>query len=73
MSGDQPINDDPISREGAKSADLISVHQAAVALDIGCEDRGELPVDEMRFQGSAPPDPDYIPIWRESPRACKPF
>jgi hypothetical protein len=55
MSGDQPIDDDPIRGEGAKGANLIEPHQAAVALDIGGEDRGELPFDGVRFQGSAPP------------------
>jgi hypothetical protein len=33
MRADKPIND------AAKGADLISPHQAAVAFDIGCEDR----------------------------------
>jgi hypothetical protein len=39
MRGDQAIDDDPICREGAKGADLIKPHQAAIAFHIGCEDR----------------------------------
>jgi hypothetical protein len=39
MRGDQAIDDDPVSRERAKGADLISPHQAAIAFDIRCEDR----------------------------------
>jgi len=39
MRGDQAIDDDPVGREGLKGADLISPHQAAVAFDIGCENR----------------------------------
>jgi hypothetical protein len=30
-------------------------HKAAVAFDIGGEDRGKLSFDGVRFQGSAPP------------------
>ena len=55
MRGDQAIDDDPVGREGAKGADLISPHQAAVAFDIRCEDRRELSFDPVGFQGSAPP------------------
>jgi hypothetical protein len=55
MRGDQPINDNPVSRERAKGADLIEPHQAAVAFDIGGKDCGELPFDRTFFQGSAPP------------------
>jgi hypothetical protein len=50
MRDNQPINDDPVSGEDAECADLILPHQAAVALDIGGEDRGELPFDPMGFQ-----------------------
>jgi hypothetical protein len=49
------IDDDPVSREGAERADLISPHQSTIALDIRREDRGQLPFDGLRFQGSAPP------------------
>jgi len=55
MRGDQAIDDDPVSRARAKGADLIESHQAAVALHIGGEDRGELSFDGVRFQRSAPP------------------
>ena len=55
MRGDQAIDDDPIRGEGAERADLIETHQAAVALDICCEDRGELSFDRVRFQ------PRYLP------------
>jgi hypothetical protein len=55
MQGDQAIDDDPVRRERAERADLIKRHQAAVALDIGCKDRGELPFNGVRFQGSTPP------------------
>ena len=55
MRGDQPVDNGPVGREGAKGADLISAHQAAISLDIGCEDRGELPFDPVGFQNSAPP------------------
>src|SRR5215469_12767688 len=61
MRGDQPIDDDPVSRKGAKGADLISAHQAAVALHIGCEDRGELSFDGWGFQSRHLPNPEYIP------------
>src|SRR5437879_1543373 len=55
MRGDQAIDDDPIRGEGPKGADLIEPHQAAVRLDIGCENRGELSFDPLGFQGSPPP------------------
>jgi hypothetical protein len=42
MRSDQAINNDPVGGEGSKGADLIELHQAAVALDIRCEDRREL-------------------------------
>jgi len=56
MRGDQVIDDDPIRGQGAKGADLIEPHQAAVAFDIRGEDRGELPFDGVRFQ------PRHLPI-----------
>jgi hypothetical protein len=34
-----------------KGSDLILPHEAAVAFDIGGEDRGELSFDGVRFQG----------------------
>jgi len=55
IRGDQPIDDDPVRRESAEGADLISPHQAAIAFDIRCEDRRELSFDPVGFQGSAPP------------------
>ena len=55
MRGDQAIDYDPVSRERAKGTDLISVHQTAVALDIGGEDRRKLAFDGARFQASPPP------------------
>jgi hypothetical protein len=55
MRAYQTIDDDPVSREGAEGADLIQPHQAAIALHIGGEDRGELSFDGVQFQGSAPP------------------
>jgi len=55
MRAYQPIDDDPVRGEGAERAHLVLPHQAAVALDIGGEDRGELPFDRVGFQGSAPP------------------
>jgi hypothetical protein len=45
MRGDQAINDDPVSGEGVKGAEFIESHQAAVAFDIGREDRGQLSFD----------------------------
>jgi len=54
--------------EGAKSGNLVLPHQTAIALDIGCEDRGELSLDGVRFQGSAPPNREHSPIRRENPR-----
>ena len=51
----EAIDDDSVCGEGAKGADLISPHQAAIAFDIGCEDRRELSFDGVRFQGSTPP------------------
>ena len=65
MRGDQVIDDDPVCCEVAKSADLISPHQEAVRLDIGCEDRRELSFDPVSFQGSAPPNPEYSEFGRE--------
>src|ERR1700747_1341981 len=50
MRGDQPIDGEPVLGEGAEGADLILPHQAAVALHIGCEDRGELSFDLLGFQ-----------------------
>src|SRR5215472_16060283 len=61
MRGDQVIDDDPIRREGAESTDLIPAHQAAVALDIGGEDRGQLSFDRWGFQPRQLPNPEYIP------------
>jgi hypothetical protein len=55
MRGDQPIDDNPVGREGAERANLVEPHQAAVAFDIGCEDRRELSFDPVSFQGSVPP------------------
>ena len=65
MRGDQAIDYDPVSRERAEGAEFISAHQAAVALDVGCEDRRKLPFDGVRFQGSPPPRPEYSPIKRK--------
>ena len=50
MRSDQGIDDGPVSVEGAKRADLILPHEAAVAFDIGGEDRGQLSFDGARFQ-----------------------
>jgi hypothetical protein len=55
MRGDQAIYDDPVGREGAKGANLVTPHEAAVAFDIRCEDRRELSFDPVGFQRSAPP------------------
>jgi TolB-like protein len=55
VRGNEPIDDDPVGRQGAESANLILPHESAVAFDIGGEDRGELSFDGVRFQGSAPP------------------
>ena len=55
MRGDQAIDNGPVCGEGAKSANLIAPHEAAVAFDIGCKDRRELSFDPMGFQGSTPP------------------
>jgi hypothetical protein len=55
IRGDEPIDNYPVSRERAKGADLIEPHQAAVAFDIRCEDRRELPFYPVGFQGSTPP------------------
>ena len=56
MGGYQAINDDPVSREGAKGTNLILAHEAAITFDIGSEDRGKVAFDGVRFQGSALPD-----------------
>src|SRR5258708_23978655 len=55
MRGDQAIDDEPVGREGAKGADLISAHLEAVTFDIGSEYCRELSFDPVGFQGSAPP------------------
>ena len=39
MRSDQAIDDAPVGRERAKGADLISPHETAVTLHIGCEYR----------------------------------
>jgi hypothetical protein len=72
MRGDQAVDNGPILGQGAKGADLIEPHQSAVAFDIGCEDRGELPFDPRGFQGSSPPRSS---IARPDARSavCKPF
>src|SRR5262249_53056837 len=41
----QAVNDLAIRRERAQRTDLVDAHQAAVAFDIGGEDRGELAFD----------------------------
>jgi hypothetical protein len=55
MRGDQTIGDGPVGREGAKGANLITPHQAAVAFDIRSEYCGELAFDPVGFQGSTLP------------------
>jgi hypothetical protein len=40
MTGDAVIDDDPVGRERPEGTDLVEPHQAAVALDVGGEDRG---------------------------------
>jgi hypothetical protein len=57
VRGDQAINDDSVCSQRAERPDLIPPHQPTVALDIGCEDRGELPFDGLGFHVSAPPQP----------------
>lgn len=42
-------------------ADFVEPHEAAVAFDIGCEDRREFPFDRVGFRRSAPPQPEYSP------------
>ena len=42
MLFDQTVDDLAVRREGAKSRLFIGAHQAAVAVDVGAEDRGEL-------------------------------
>src|SRR6516165_3935989 len=59
MRGDQGIDDGPVSVEGAKRADLILPHEAAVAFHIGGEDRGELSFDGWRIQTRHLPNPEY--------------
>jgi len=60
MGGDQTIDDNFVSRKRAKGADLIPTHEGAVARDIGGENRGELPFDGWRFQGSSSSLPRII-------------
>jgi hypothetical protein len=72
MRGDQAIDDDAVSCEGAKGADLIDTHEAAVPFDIGCEDRGKLPFDGVRFQGSAPPRSTIAQPGKRSERSYRP-
>ena len=57
MRGDQRIGYGPVSVEGAKGADLIQPHQAAIALDIGRKDCRELSFDLLGFQPRHLPDP----------------
>jgi hypothetical protein len=61
MRGNQPIDDNPESREGAEGADFVPPHQTAVAFNIGCKDRSELSFDGRRFQPRHLPNPEYIP------------
>jgi hypothetical protein len=55
MKCDQAIDDGPVRRKGPKRANLIAPHEAAVTLDIGCEDRRQLSFDPVGFQGSVLP------------------
>ena len=65
IRGNQAIDYDPVGRKCAESGDLIKPHQAAVALDVSCENRAELPFDGVRFQGSPPPRLEYSPTKRK--------
>jgi len=66
VRGYQGIDDAPVGRERAKGSYLVQPHQAAVAFDIGCEDRGKLPFDGARFQGLGTSPIDYSPIRQRS-------
>jgi hypothetical protein len=70
MRGDQPINDDPVSRERAEGADLISPHEKTIAFDVGCEDRRELSFDTWASKVWPLPI-EYSPTRQEIARACK--
>jgi hypothetical protein len=72
MRGNQVIDDGSVTVEGPERADLISLHESAVAFDIGCEDRGGLPFDGVRFQDSAPPRSTITQPGKRS-EGCKPF
>jgi len=65
MRSDQGIDDGPVSVEGAKRADLILPHEAAVAFHIGCENSGELSFDGARFQPRHLPEESIDPIRSE--------
>jgi hypothetical protein len=73
VRGDKGIDDGSVPVESAERADLISLHEAAIAFDIGCEDRGKLSFDGARFQGFGTSQVEYSPIRRKSPKACKRF
>ena len=48
-------------------------HQAAVAFDIGCEDRRQLSFDGVRLPRFGTSLIEYSPTEARDPRACKPF
>ena len=73
MRGDQAIDDNPVSCERSKGTDLIPTHEGAVAGDIGGENRGELPFDGMRFQGSGTSRFEYSSTGQKVRGLCKPF
>ena len=73
MRGDEAIDDDPVGRERSKGTDLIPTHEGAVAGDIGGENRGELPFDGMRFQGSGTSRFEYSSTGQKVRGLCKPF
>ena len=56
VSGDQPVDHVAILAEALECRFLVRAHKARIPLDIGCEDRGQLPRDfifrQVTYQNS---------------------
>jgi hypothetical protein len=52
MPGYQSVDDVTVFAEGLERRFLVSAHEARIALDIGSEDRGQLPLDAICWHGA---------------------
>jgi hypothetical protein len=58
-----PVEDRASFREPLERADLVSTHEAAVALDIRCEDCEEAATGFRRFGHACPNGTLWRPVW----------